>query len=174
MGIKQFNATYSKQEDRITFRFNTDEDQEFVFWFTRFITKGIINAVDQLIQKNFEKKHNAQIAEVIKEFQREGVEKNTKLDDSYLGATHYPLGKDPVLVSSINFQLNGNIFSINFVLTDNKNLNINLPIEATEKITFLLRRLAELAQWAITDISITPQEGGQVSSLEVSGKGFIH
>jgi hypothetical protein len=174
MGIKQFNATYNKQEDRIAFRFNTDEDQEFVFWFTRFITAGIIHAVDQLIQKSFEKKHNAQIAEVMKDFQREGVEKNTKLDESYLGATQYPLGKDPVLVNSMNFQLTGNLFSINFVLVDNKNLNMNLPVEATEKITFLLRRLADLANWSIAEMPVAPQDGKQASALDGPSSGLVH
>ena len=55
MSIKQFNGTYDQKEDRLLFRFNTQDDQEFRFWLTRFITKGILGAVDQLIQKGLEK-----------------------------------------------------------------------------------------------------------------------
>ena len=151
MSIKQFNGTYDLKEDRLLFRFNTQDDQEFRFWLTRFITKGILGAVDQLVQKGLEQKHNPQIAEVIKEFQKEGVAKTTNVNENYLGAATYPLGEEPTLVTAMNFNLTGDIFSMDFKLPDNRNLNIKLPIASVQTMTLLLRKLSEKAQWGLVD-----------------------
>ncbi|MBT8519244.1 hypothetical protein G6734_00045 [Polynucleobacter paneuropaeus] len=151
MSIKQFNGVYDKKEDRIFFRFNTHDDQEFRFWLTRFITKGILSAVDQLMQKGLETKHNAQIAEVIKEFQKDTVAKTTKTNENYLGAQNTPLGEHPILVSAMNFNLSGDTFGMDFKLPDNKTLNIKLPTQSMQGMALLLRKLSVNAQWGITD-----------------------
>ena len=57
MSIKQFNGNYQAQEDRILFRFNTAEDAEYRFWFTRRITLFILAASTHLIEKQLEKQH---------------------------------------------------------------------------------------------------------------------
>ena len=42
MSIKQFNGSYMPNEDRLMFRFNTVEDDEYRFWFTRRVTLFIL------------------------------------------------------------------------------------------------------------------------------------
>ena len=42
MSIKQFNGEWVAREDRVLFRFNTSQDQEFSFWLTRFVVKSLI------------------------------------------------------------------------------------------------------------------------------------
>jgi len=174
MGVKQFNASYNKQEDRMVFRFNTHDDQEFLFWFTRFITKAIIDAVDQLIQKNLEQKHNPQIAEVIKDFQSDGVKKTTKMDESYAGATNYPFGKEPILVTALNFHLMGDVFSMDFKLIDQKNVNIKLPIASTQKMALLLRTLCERAQWGVSEQESDTVIPNVDSGTKAGPSGLMH
>ena len=156
MSIKQFNGSYDQKEDRLLFRFNTQDDQEIRFWLTRFITKGILGAVDHLIQRGLEQKHNPQIAEVIKEFQKEGVAKTTNVNENYLGAASYPLGEEPTLVTAMNFSLTGDIFSMDFKLPDNRNLNIKLPTAAVQSMALLLRKLCEKAQWGAEEWTNEP------------------
>ena len=43
MSIKQFNGEWVAREDRVLFRFNTFEDQEFSFWLTRYVVKSLIH-----------------------------------------------------------------------------------------------------------------------------------
>jgi len=174
MSIKQFNGTYDQKEDRLLFRFNTQDDQEFRFWLTRFITKGILGAVDQLIQKGLEKKHNPQIAEVIKEFQKEGVAKTTNVNENYVGAAKFPLGEEPILVTAMNFNLSGEIFSMDFNLPDNRNLNIKLPIASVQTMTLLLRKLCEKAQWCLMDeLQSAVSTSTPVAEVSPSGK-LVH
>jgi hypothetical protein len=42
MSITQFNATYTPEEDRVLFRFNTSESQEYRLWLTRLIVRDVL------------------------------------------------------------------------------------------------------------------------------------
>jgi hypothetical protein len=174
MSVKQFNGSYDQKEDRLLFRFNTQDDQEIRFWLTRFITKGILGAVDQLIQKRLEQKHNPQIAEVIKEFQKEGLAKTTNVNENYLGAATYPLGEVPTLVTAMNFNLTGDIFSMDFKLPDNRNLNIKLPTAAVQSMALLLIKLCEKAQWGAAEWANEPVILKQSAGQPDSKGGLIH
>lgn len=171
MGVKQFNASYNKQEDRMVFRFNTHDDQEFVLWLTRFITQAMITAVDELLQKKFEQKHNPQIAEVIKEFQREGIEKTTKTNETYSGATHFPLGQEPLLVTALSFTLANDVFMLDLRLLDQKKISIQLPVPATQKMIVLLKKLAAQAHWGLEELTAAVgAKPSQESLTQPSGK----
>lgn len=141
MGVKQFNASYDKQEDRIFFRFNTQEQTEFRFWLTLFITKNILSAIDQLITKSLEQKHNTQIAQVIHEFQDEAIAKTTNLKTPYEGAQSYPLGEVPILVTGFSVSEKEGTFSFAFNLMGGKSVNMQLASAATQSMALLLRKL---------------------------------
>ncbi len=74
MSIKQFNASYLAPDDRVLFRFNTVEDAEFRFWFTRRVTLFILAATQHLIVKNLEQTHSAEAAKAIAEFDKEAMQ----------------------------------------------------------------------------------------------------
>jgi hypothetical protein len=173
MSIKQFNGTYDLKEDRILFRFNTQDDREFRFWLTRFISKGFLNAVDQLIQKGLEQKHNPQIAEVIKDFQQDGLAKTTSTNEAYQGASAFPLGEDPILVVAMNFNLTGDLFSMDFQFSDKRNLNLKLPIASVQKMALLIGKLCNSAQWQINLESLSVPAPQANPTPEPSGGGKL-
>ena len=150
MGVKQFNASYDKQEDRIFFRFNTQEQSEFRFWLTLFITKNILSAIDQLITKSLEQKHNTQIAQVIHEFQDEAIAKTTNLKAPYEGAQSYPLGEVPILVTGFTVSEKEGTFSFAFKLMGGKSVNMQLASAATQSMALLLRKLGSAnTHWSL-------------------------
>ena len=51
MSIKQLNATYVADEDRVQFRFTTLADEEFRLWLTRAVTAQILWGSEQLVVK---------------------------------------------------------------------------------------------------------------------------
>jgi hypothetical protein len=150
MGVKQFNASYDKQEDRIFFRFNTQDQSEFRFWLTLFITKNMLTAIDQLITKSLEKTHNAQIAQVIHEFQDEAIAKTTNLKAPYEGAQTYPLGEVPILVTGFSIGEKDGTFSFAFNLLGGQSVNVQLATAATQSMALLLRKLgAANEHWSL-------------------------
>ena len=74
MKIKQLNASYLVNDDRLLFRFNTDENTEFRFWFTRRVTLFILAATQHLIVKKLEQTYTPEAAKAISEFGNHAVQ----------------------------------------------------------------------------------------------------
>jgi len=173
MTIKQFNGHYDLREDRILFKFNTHQDSEYRLILTRFIVEKILQAVTRLIQNSLEKTHNAQIAKVIQEFQDDGVEKSANLSQQYLGAQNLPLGESPLLVTGMRLSYADSQFLIGFQLANNKTLNTKLSKENTQTMSFLLKKLAQKANWQVNEVGVELDSNWQ-SSLQIDQPVIKH
>jgi hypothetical protein len=74
----------------------------------------------------------------------------------------------------MNFNLTGDIFSMDFKLPDNKNLNIKLPTAAVQSMALLLRKLCEKAQWGAAEWTNEPVILKQSPGQPDSSGGLIH
>ena len=156
MTIKQLNATYLAADDRLLFRFNTVEDREFRFWFTRRVTLFILAATQHLIVKSLEQTHTPDAAKALAEFGNEAVHFN-KSDqgepqvDGYVPANQYPLGADPVLVVDVKCALekqgSDEVLSMDLLLPGNANINLKLAGPILQAMCILLNQLREHAAW---------------------------
>jgi len=168
MSIKQFNGTYDQQQDRVLLRFNTQEGTEFRLWITRFMANNILLAIDQLIQKALERKHDSKTAAIIHEFQDEGLQKTTNLRQRYDGAQSFPLGDQPILLVGFSASEKDGTFSFEWKLIGGKSLNINLPTKAIQSLGLLIKSLGqEHAKWGLNqplEISFSAPETKLLSS----------
>jgi len=186
MSIKQFNATYLANDDRLLFRFNTVEDTEFRFWFTRRVTLFILAATSNLIVKNLEQSHSPEAAKAIAEFEEAAVkvDKDQKLSskaDAYEPGSAYPIGADPLLVMDVkcSFEKQGeeDLLSLDLVLPGGANINLKLAGPTLQAMCLLLNQLREHASWGdvpqVQEVATTASE-----ELEKTGskpqKPLIH
>lgn len=172
MSIKQFNATYLAHDDRLLFRFNTLEDSEFRFWFTRRVTLFILAATSHLVVKKLEQSHSPQAAKAIAEFSKQAIEVNqggggvTQVD-SYQPANHYPLGADPLLVIDVKCALEKqgeeDLLSLDLVLPGGANINLKMAGPTLQAMCLLLNQLREHAGWGevpqVQEVANTPAAG---------------
>jgi len=56
MSIKQLNAKYFLNEDRILLRMNTLDQSEYKFWLTRRVTHYILKSAFELFEKDYQAK----------------------------------------------------------------------------------------------------------------------
>jgi hypothetical protein len=156
MSIKQFNATYLAPDDRLLFRFNTTEDTEFRFWFTRRVTLFILAATQHLIVKNLEQTHSPEAAKAIAEFSKEAMQvdpsaQGVSREDAYQPAAKYPLGADPLLVMDAKCTLDSqgleDALSLDLVLPGGANINLKMAGSTLQAMCTLLNQLREHAQW---------------------------
>jgi hypothetical protein len=167
MTIKQFNATYLAHDDRLLFRFNTAEDTEFRFWFTRRVTLFILAATSHLLVKNLEQTHSPEAAKAIAEFGNEAVkvEKGASSGqaDAYQPANNHPLGADPLLVMDVkcSFEKQGleDGLSLDLVLPGGANINLKMAGTTLQAMCLLLNQLREHASWGavpqVEDVATT-------------------
>jgi hypothetical protein len=150
MAIKQFNAGWSKKEDRITLSLNTSEGEVFRFWITRFIAKHLLQGSQSMIQANLETKHNARASQVIQEFQKDAVKEQLNLHESFEGGDKTPLGDEPVLVIGLNLQSNNKAVTIGLQLDIGKTATFELPLGQLQPLIVLLEKLAADADWQLS------------------------
>jgi hypothetical protein len=167
MSIKQFNGSYMPNEDRVMFRFNTAEDDEYRFWFTRRVTLFILAATEHLVEKKLEQKHDKPAAKAIAQFQQETVKEQTKFTNDYTPASKYPIGADPVLVMDVKCTMmqveNVDVLSLDLILPGGSNLNLKLTMPILQTMRLLLERLAAQGNWGQLQLNVAPQ----ASPLEV-------
>lgn len=156
MSIKQFNGTYHSHEDRVMFRFNTIESQEYRFWLTRRITLFILSAANHLLAKKLEDSHDKAAARTITNFQREAAHQNMEVEkgsvsELYESGQIFPLGSDPVLVMDVKCQAikedHAEFLSLDFILPANGNLNLKLVGPTLQAMCCLLDSLRISANW---------------------------
>lgn len=112
MTIKQINASYLVNEDRILFRFSTQDQAEYRLWFTRRVTLFLLAASSHLLSKKLEQDHSAQAAKALNAFESEALVEASKTanagQQAYESGTQFPIGSDPLLVMDITCALTKN------------------------------------------------------------------
>ena len=199
MTIKQFNGSYLTQEDRLLFRFNTIDDAEFRFWFTRRVTLFILGATAHLLTKHLEKTHSPETAAAITEFQKEALTEQVSKQasqqgeakgeqgrqvavEAYQAASNYPIGADPLLVMDVKCELSkdgeADVLSMDFVLPGGANLNLKLGGPTLQAMCLLLDQLRETAAWGapfmVGNFAVQPSVELNTGPNEITNKPKLH
>jgi hypothetical protein len=65
MSIRQLNASYAPEEDRVMLRFTTDIQEEYRFWLTRAVVAALLQHAQTLAVKALEQHHSVQQAKAV-------------------------------------------------------------------------------------------------------------
>ena len=199
MTIKQFNGSYLTHEDRLLFRFNTIDDAEFRFCFTRRVTLFILGATAHLLTKHLEKTHSPETAAAITEFQKEALKEQVSKQasqqgeakgeqgrqvgaEAYQAASNYPIGADPLLVMDVKCELSkdgeADVLSMDFVLPGGANLNLKLGGPTLQAMCLLLDQLRETAAWGapfmVGNFAVQPSVELNTGPNEITNKPKLH
>ena len=182
MSIKQFNATYLAPDDRLIFRFNTTEDTEFRFWFTRRITLFILAATQHLTVKSLEQTHTPEIAKAMADFGKEVMQSNPESQgasktEAYQPASNYPLGADPLLVMNAKYTpekqgLEDGV-SLDLVLPGGANINVKMAGPTLQALCALLNQLRVHAVWGAVP-SVGEASTRDADNIKEGAKPSVH
>jgi hypothetical protein len=148
--ISQLNAMYVPEEDRVIFRFNTNDNSEFRMWFTRALVHGLIQECSKVALKSeliVNKNINAQ---AISEFKQDIVQANTQFTD-FNPSSNFPLGENPVLVKRVNLGLEQKLIVLAFDLTIGQTITLRLNDDLFAKFRLLMDTIEKRASWSATD-----------------------
>jgi PDZ domain-containing secreted protein len=169
MSIKQFNGEWVCQQDRVLFRFNTSEDQEFSFWLTRFVLKGLIQGAQQVTVKALEQEHTPQVAQVMQSFQQDSVTQQLNFEETFQEAKEKPMGDAPLLVTGLMLNQEGDVVTIKFDLEADRTVQVQMNPAVLQVMQALLDKLQALAQWGVglasADLDAAPLSNMQASTL---------
>ena len=149
MSIKQFNGEWVSREDRVLFRFNTHEDQEFSFWLTRCVLKGLLEGATKLNVQALERVHTPQVAQVVQSFRQESVVQQLNFNETFQPAKQKPMGQEPVLVTGLHLNHQGGKVTLKLDLVSGQSVQMQMTPEVVQVMLALLDKLQGVAQWGV-------------------------
>lgn len=149
MTIKQFNGEWVCQQDRVLFRFNTLEDQEFSFWLTRYVLQRLLEGAQQLSVEALAQVHSPQVAQVMQSFQQESVTQQLNFQESFQVAKEKPLGEAPLLVTGLMLNQTGEVVTLKFEVESGKSVQVQMSPSVLQVMLALLDKLQGIAQWGV-------------------------
>jgi hypothetical protein len=171
MSIKQFNGEWVCQQDRVLFRFNTSEDQEFSFWLTRYVLKGLLEGAQQLTVQALEQVHPPQVAQVMQSFQQESVTQQLNFQETFQAAKEKPMGEAPLLVTGLMLNRTGDEVILKFDLESGKSVEVKMNSSVLNVMLALLDKLQGIAQWGV---GLAAADDASPSPLSPRGPPIIH
>lgn len=181
MTIKQLNATYLLQEDRILFRINTEEKAEFAFLLTRRVTLFILAASGHLVEKQLEQKHDPETAKAVADFEQKNLVSSQLNGPEFESGETFPLGNAPILVLDVTCSIaeteapSEQQFSIDLLLGKDQSINLKLPKPMLIALRLLFENLCDQASWGRAVItSSAPETSGTISVDSPSSSSTIH
>ena len=149
MSIRQLNASYVGEEDRVMFRFTTTQHEEYRLWLTRAVVGQLLLQLKGAAVQALEQKGHVQEAKAVAEFKQQALEQNAQYT-RFEAAPRLPLGAEPVLVRAVQAQVQQGASSLMLGLPAGRQLTLALNEELLGKLRLLLQRMNESARWGLS------------------------
>lgn len=148
MSIRQLNANYVPDEDRVMLRFTTDTQEEYRLWLTRAVVGALLQQTQALAVKALEQQHSVHQAKAVAQFKQQALQQ-TATYTQFEGAARFPLGAEPVLVKSVQAQIREQVPVVVLLLAQGQNLTLRLNEDLVGKLQLLMHRMNDAARWAL-------------------------
>jgi hypothetical protein len=151
MSLKQFNASYVAEEDRVLFRVTTASGEEYRLWLTRARVAELLALGAKAAVVKLEREHVEllpQQAKAVAEFKQQAVKQSTQFTE-FEPANRLPLGAEPLLVRSMKMELQEQVLALQLELNAGRVLTLRLNDDMASKLRILLETISERARWHI-------------------------
>jgi len=164
MSIKQLNASYLSEEDRVVLRITTKDDNEYRLLLTRAMLRNMLGLVRQLQLAKAVRKHPSPLAADIAEFNQHVQLSHAKFTE-FEPASQLPLGDQPLMVrkAAINNHQGQDVLELNL---PGKLLKLPLNDELSAQLGVVLQSIADRAQW---DLPLAINQSGSEEASSSSG-----
>lgn len=147
-GINQIQMKFVPKQDRILFRINTTDSEEFLFWLTRRYVKLLWKILVELLSKNEQiaTQQSDLAKKEILSFQQQEATQNMDFSKEYQEQeiAHQPLGSEPILLEKITVK-NSEDGSQTLCMHPDAGQGIDLALNQT-----LLHSICKLIQESVT------------------------
>jgi len=158
--IKQFNAVYSRPEDRILLRLTTTDDAELRLWLTRAVFLELSQQCARVFRVAIAERVPAISVETVEEFEREVAQKTADFGTPFQPGKTQPLDANPLLVSAAKVERVDDRLDVALVLTDGKRVTLHLADVWVRRLLELLTRVSRAAGWLGEPVVLEPSKIG--------------
>ena len=171
MSVTQFNATYVAEEDRVLFKFNTSEQQEFRLWFTRALVRDLLSISTQASVVVLSRAHPPEQARAITEFNQQAKAQDPQFT-TYVPAPNLPLGPQALLVNKAQVKVNEGQMALELFLPQGQLMTVRVNEDMLGQLHLILQTVARHANWGLEPPAApsTPDDASAVASESATTK----
>lgn len=152
MNIQQFNMQFNAEEDRIFFRLNTVQKEEFRFFFTRRFVKLLYPILLKLLENEYKirEPERAYAAKDLAAFEHESIVSSANFHKEYTeNSETFPLGETAVLLTGIKVKQEpvGNILCL--FGSGGKGVEFQVDSRFLHIFCELLKNVVSKAEWEL-------------------------
>jgi hypothetical protein len=149
--INQINFSYVPLEDRLLFRFNTQDKTEFRMWMTRAKSLKMLSLLNQAVKLNLHPQDLGQPAmQAVMEFRRDAVLAEADYKTAFAAeAVFFPLGEQPALMSDLTLDATAQVPTLTFQLAIGRNVSLTIDHDLGLAVGNLLLDVLSKADWGI-------------------------
>ncbi|NQW94775.1 MAG: hypothetical protein HQ446_12245 [Polaromonas sp.] len=151
MSIRQLNASYVAEEDRVMLRFTTLANEEYRLWLTRAVVGALMQQTQALAVKKLEQDHSVQQAKAVAQFKQQVLQQEVSYT-RFEGAARLPLGAEPVLVKAVQAMVREAQAVLVLQLAKGQSLTLKLGDDLLGKLQLLLHRMNDSARWVLPSV----------------------
>jgi hypothetical protein len=151
VSIKQLNASYVPEEDRVQFRFTTGNDEEFRLWLTRSGVAQVLAYGRIAVVKTLAQIHAPAQAEMIAEFKQQAIAQSVNFKESFQSGKSFPLQEEFLLIQKIQIVKEGDLHHLAMVLANKQTLNLRVTEDLLTKMCALLQKIEQAARWGLDE-----------------------
>ena len=153
MKINQVNFSYNQLEDRLLFRFNTQDKTEFRMWLTRAMSIRLLEQLHRVAKTSLLREAPGVMAvdmDALMEFRREAVLARADYAQSFSAeAELFPLGAQPLLVTDVVVDMTNPVSVVTFQLTSGQAVNLSVNHDLGFAIGKLLSNVTGGLDWGM-------------------------
>ena len=171
--INQINFSYIAVEDRLLFRFNTQDRTEFRMWLTRAKSLKMLYLLNQAMKMNLSQQKidfGQPAIQAVMDFRRDAVLAEADFKTAFAtGAVSLPLGEQPVLMSDVGLDSSQEVPTLTFQLAIGQNVSLSIDYELGLMIGNLLSEVLCKTDWGVEVVG-----DSAIKTLGSTGAVMLH
>ncbi len=160
--ISQMQVLYNAEEDRLLFRVNTTNGQQFRFWLTRRYCLLVLRVLKEHIDADPDvSTQESPIArEAVRSFKQEQAVQSANFSDEFVeSAAELPLGEQIPVAFRLTYNLKDGILNLGIQPKAGQGINIAINQQINSSLTQLLYSACRKGEWGITPAALTATQG---------------
>ncbi len=162
MSIQQLSVSHDERQDRLLWRLNTSDGQEFQFWLTRRMLTRLLPALNQSMLKLHASEPGLAASDkvslqMLRDFKRENLMAHADFKTPFAAGTKgTPLGQTPLLVTDAHLTLDAQS-GLSLVLEQKvddsaQTCQLSLSGDLVEGLLMLTHQALHSADWALPPV----------------------
>ena len=151
--INQLQMLYMPEEDRILFRVNTTERQQFRFWLTRRYTILLLKVLKEHLESDpdISLQDTPEAKQAVKSFKQEEAITSANFKQAFdESANELPLGQDIPVAFKLTYNLNDGNLNVGIQPKEGQGINMAIDRSINMSMTSLLMGAARKGEWRLT------------------------